>query len=89
MKPVAQVAGVVLGTSIGASAMSVAAGAVASANGLCDPKFGCSFGVQFGALIAAGVGFVLRLVHTDLLRILLQVCHVMGRMAPFEDGISC
>jgi hypothetical protein len=62
VKPVAQVAGVVLGATTAAAVVAIALGAVAAGYGLCDPKLGCSFGVQFGALVAAVVGFLIGLV---------------------------
>ena len=44
-----QVIGVPLLASASAAAGSAAGGAIAIALGVCDPKFGCTFGLQFGA----------------------------------------
>jgi hypothetical protein len=59
MHPVAQVSGVIAGTTIAAALTSVLVGWLgASALGICDPKFGCTFGLQFGALVAGVFGLL-------------------------------
>ena len=59
MHPVTQVSGVIAGTTIAAALASVLVGWLgASALGICDPKFGCTFGLQFGALVAGVFGLL-------------------------------
>ena len=59
MHPAAQISGVVAGTTIAAALASALVGWVgASALGICDPKFGCTFGLQFGALVAGVFGLL-------------------------------
>ena len=52
-----QIAGVVGGTSAFAALAAAIVGAVAAGLGVCDPKFGCGFGIQFGAMLSGIVGF--------------------------------
>ena len=67
MHPAAQVAGIIAGTSIAAALTSAVVGWFgASALGICDPKFGCSFGLQFGALVAGAIGLFSSLVLISL-----------------------
>jgi hypothetical protein len=59
MHPATQVSGVVAGATIAAAVTSALVGWFgASALGLCDPKFGCAFGLQFGALVAGVLGLL-------------------------------
>ena len=36
---------------------------------------------------AAGVGFLLALLHADLFGVLFKIRHVVGRVAPLKNGI--
>jgi hypothetical protein len=59
MHPATQISGVIAGTTIAAALASVLVGWFgASALGICDPKFGCTFGLQFGALVAGVFGLL-------------------------------
>ena len=59
MHPATQVSGVIAGTTITAALTSALVGGFgASALGICDPKFGCMFGLQFGALVAGVFGLL-------------------------------
>ena len=59
MHPATQVSGVIAGTTIAAAMTSALVGWFgASALGICDPKFGCAFGLQFGALVAGVFGLL-------------------------------
>jgi hypothetical protein len=59
MHPATQILGVVAGTTIPAALASLLVGWFgASALGICDPKFGCTFGLQFGALVAGVFGLL-------------------------------
>ena len=59
MHPATQISGVIAGTTIAAALASVlVAWFGASALGICDPKFGCTFGLQFGALVAGVFGLL-------------------------------
>jgi hypothetical protein len=56
-----QLAGIAFVASLAAVLVALVIGALATAIGICDPKFGCSLGVQFGALVSGVVGFLLGL----------------------------
>lgn len=59
MNLVIQVIGTAAGTAIAAALSAAAVTWIgASAFGICDPKFGCTFGLQFGALLAAAGGLL-------------------------------
>ena len=59
MHPATQVSGVIAGTTIAAALASALVGWFGSSVlGICDPKFGCTFGLQFGALVAGVFGLL-------------------------------
>ena len=59
MHPATQVSGVIAGTTISAALASALVGWFgATVLGICDPKFGCTFGLQFGALVAGVFGLL-------------------------------
>ncbi|MCZ8158277.1 MAG: hypothetical protein O9256_00030 [Rhizobiaceae bacterium] len=59
MHPATQISGVIAGTTITAALASALVGGFgALVLGICDPKFGCTFGLQFGALVAGVFGLL-------------------------------
>jgi len=59
MHPATQITGVIAGTTISAALASALVGGFgALVLGVCDPKFGCTFGLQFGALVAGAIGLL-------------------------------
>lgn len=59
MHPVTQVSGVIAGTTITAALASALVGWFgATVLGICDPKFGCTFSLQFGAMVAGVFGLL-------------------------------
>jgi len=59
MRPATQVSGVIVGTTITAALASALVGWFgASVLGICDPKLGCTFGLQFAALVAGVFGLL-------------------------------
>lgn len=62
MRLAVQVIGVPVMAATAAAAGSFVVSMLASAAfGVCDPKFGCTFGLQFMAGLSAGVGFLVGL----------------------------
>ncbi len=54
-----QVSGVVAGATIAAALASALIGWFGTTVlGVCDPKFGCTFGIQFGAMVAGVFGLL-------------------------------
>jgi hypothetical protein len=51
-----QIAGVVGGTSAFAALAAALVGGAAAGFGVCDPKLGCSFGIQFSAMLSGLLG---------------------------------
>ena len=59
MHPATQISSVIAGTTITAALASALVGGFgAFVLGICDPKFGCTFGLQFGALVAGVFGLL-------------------------------
>jgi hypothetical protein len=59
MHPIIQTFGVIAGATIGAALSSALVGWFgASILDVCDPKFGCTFGFQFGAFVSGILGLL-------------------------------